>query len=308
MPANVLTPLPALAMPPLGHCVHHHAIPPNNCPQLWTSSSASPRLPAPQCLATFSLPRTNVAIASYFDSAGQEVTVLPCPNFANFFIKHSLQERNISLIIDLPRYIIPAGTCILQANQYSALPNQDWLLAPPDLSSLYASSQCSSHRSSLSSCSLLLHRDAHSSLHPDPDGVDASHAYPPSSRLAYHAPVQAIFMGGTYGSHGGFSPLTYQGSGSMGGSGRPMEGRDSAQGPFSVGGGNGTYLPGSPGTSHVLFRHPCSSLHPPRTARCQLSRLRPRELFIRCLRSQFFGPSCHHDQRQGSGPWSQGYP
>jgi hypothetical protein len=57
------------------------------------------------------------AIVAYFESAGREVTVLPCPNFATFLIDHSLQERNISLIIDLPRYIIPLGICILQANQ-----------------------------------------------------------------------------------------------------------------------------------------------------------------------------------------------
>jgi hypothetical protein len=75
------------------------------------------------------------AISAYFENAGREVTVLPCPNFANFLSDHSLQERNVSLIIDLPRNIIPAGICILQANEYSASPNQEWLPAPPDLSS-----------------------------------------------------------------------------------------------------------------------------------------------------------------------------
>jgi hypothetical protein len=101
------------------------------------------------------------AIAIYYDSAGQEVTVLPCPNFANFLIEHSIQEHNVSLIIDLPCYIIPAGTRILQANHYSASPNQDWLPVSLDLSSLYALSQRSSHRLSLSLQSLLLHHNAH---------------------------------------------------------------------------------------------------------------------------------------------------
>jgi hypothetical protein len=78
------------------------------------------------------------AIVAYFESAGREVAVLPCPNFDTFLIDHSLQERNISLIIDLPCKIIPAGIHILQVNQYSASPNQDWLLAPPDLSSFHA--------------------------------------------------------------------------------------------------------------------------------------------------------------------------
>ncbi len=30
------------------------------------------------------------AITAYFDSAGREVTVLPCPYFANFLTEHSL--------------------------------------------------------------------------------------------------------------------------------------------------------------------------------------------------------------------------
>ncbi len=80
------------------------------------------------------------AITAYFDSAGREVTVLPCPYFANFLTKHSLQECNVSLIMDLPGYIIPTGTRILQAHQDEASPNPDWLLAPPDLSSFNASS------------------------------------------------------------------------------------------------------------------------------------------------------------------------
>jgi hypothetical protein len=117
------------------------------------------------------------AISAYFENAGHEVTILPCPNFAKFLVDHSLQERNVSLIIDLPRYIIPAGIFILQANEYSALHNQEWLPAPPDLSSFNALSQHSSHRSSLSLHALLSRRDAHGNQHPDPDGANSSLAH-----------------------------------------------------------------------------------------------------------------------------------
>jgi hypothetical protein len=65
------------------------------------------------------------AISPYFENAGREVTILPCPNFIEFLVDHSLQERNISLIINLPRYIIPARIFILQVNKYSALHNQE---------------------------------------------------------------------------------------------------------------------------------------------------------------------------------------
>jgi hypothetical protein len=86
------------------------------------------------------------AITAYFYSAGREVMVHPCPYFANFLTEHSLQERNVSLIMDLPCYIIPTGTRIFQAHQYDALLNQDWLPAPLDLSSLNVLSRSSSSR------------------------------------------------------------------------------------------------------------------------------------------------------------------
>jgi hypothetical protein len=57
------------------------------------------------------------AISAYFKNAGREVTILPCSNFAKFLVDHSLQEHNLSLIINLLRYIIPARIFILQANK-----------------------------------------------------------------------------------------------------------------------------------------------------------------------------------------------
>ena len=128
------------------------------------------------------------AISAYFENTGHEVTILPCPNFAKFLVDHSLQERNVSLIINLPRYIIPAGIFILQANKYSALHNQEWLPAPPDLSSFNALSQHSSHRSSLSLHALLSRRDAHGNQPPDPDGANSSLAH----HSFYHPMVVAV--------------------------------------------------------------------------------------------------------------------
>ena len=158
------------------------------------------------------------AIAAYFDSAGRDITVLPCPNFSTFLIEHSLQERNVSLVSDLPRYIIPAGTRILQANQFDASPVQDWLPAPPDLSSFNAASRSSSTR--FSSRSLLTRRDAHSSRRPDPEGDDGPSYHARLSTLhhpTHRVPVQTVVVGSSHGSYGGFSPLTYHGSGSLGG-------------------------------------------------------------------------------------------
>jgi hypothetical protein len=134
------------------------------------------------------------AISAYFENAGREVTILPCPNFATFLVGHSLQERNVSLIIDLPRYIIPTGIFILLANKYSALPNKEWLPAPPDLSSFNALSQHSSHHSSLSSHALLLHCNAHSNQRPDPDSVNSSLAHHSFYHLVVVAVVVAVIV------------------------------------------------------------------------------------------------------------------
>ena len=81
------------------------------------------------------------AITAYFDSAGREVTVLPCPDFDSFLAKTSLMYRNVLFITSLARYIIPAGIRILEANTYIASPHLDWLPNPPNLSSFQPSSR-----------------------------------------------------------------------------------------------------------------------------------------------------------------------
>ena len=49
------------------------------------------------------------AIRAYFDSAGREVTSLPCPDFEGFLLANSLRTRNVSFILDLPEYILRMG-------------------------------------------------------------------------------------------------------------------------------------------------------------------------------------------------------
>ena len=80
------------------------------------------------------------AITAYFDSAGQEVTVLPCPDFDSFIADNSLMYRDVLFITDLPRYVIPAGIRILKANSYIASPHLAWLPAPPNILSFQPSS------------------------------------------------------------------------------------------------------------------------------------------------------------------------
>jgi hypothetical protein len=81
------------------------------------------------------------AITAYFDSAGWEVTVFPCPDFDSFITDTILMYRDVLFIINLPRYIIPAGIRILEANSYITSPHLNWLPDPPNLSSFQPSSR-----------------------------------------------------------------------------------------------------------------------------------------------------------------------
>jgi hypothetical protein len=100
------------------------------------------------------------AITAYFDSAGREVTVLPCPDFDSFLADTSLMYRDVLIITDLPRYVIPAGIRILEANSYITSPHLAWLPPPPDLSSFQPSSRSTStsHPSPLQHSRSLLSR------------------------------------------------------------------------------------------------------------------------------------------------------
>ena len=159
--------------------------------------------------------RQQDAITAYFDSAGRLVTALPCPDFESFLADTSLVYRDVLFLSDLPRYVIPAGIRILEANSYIESPHLAWLPPPPDLSSFQPSSRSTgTFRPSLSEHSRsLLSRQSSVGRRPDPDGI--SSASPP------RAPVRHFHMGGDMagqgGSYGGMSPLTFRNSGSVSG-------------------------------------------------------------------------------------------
>jgi hypothetical protein len=97
------------------------------------------------------------ALLAYFDFSGHTMAVFLCLDFDAFMADHAITNSNINFISNLPSYIIPTGTRILEAAQYNELPNKDWLPAPPDLLSF---------ASSFSSPSLVL--DCRSCLPPVP--------------------------------------------------------------------------------------------------------------------------------------------
>jgi hypothetical protein len=80
------------------------------------------------------------AITAYFDSAGREVNVLPCPDFEQFVVNNNLLYPDLLFVSDIPWYIIPAGLRILKAWNYDDSPRYNWLPDPPSLSSFGPSS------------------------------------------------------------------------------------------------------------------------------------------------------------------------
>ncbi len=104
-------------------------------------------------------------------------------------VKDSYHPDNISWFKDNP-YDNGDSDNPYHLNEYSALPNKEWVPAPPDLSSFNALSQHSSHCSSLSLHALLSHCDAHRNHHPDPDGIDSSLAH----HSFYHPVVVAVVV------------------------------------------------------------------------------------------------------------------
>ena len=59
-------------------------------------------------------------VRAYFDSAGREVTTLPCPDFEEFLLANSLRTRNVSFLCNLPEYILRLGRRILKDTAYSS--------------------------------------------------------------------------------------------------------------------------------------------------------------------------------------------
>jgi hypothetical protein len=121
---------------------------------------------------------------AYFDTSGHDVVVFSCLDFDSFMQVHSLTNSDISFVSNLPSYIIPSGNIILEAARYTESPNQDWLPAPPDLSSVATSSSPSllsggSGRHSSSRCPNDSHRHPNLGRCPDPNGYKPS--YPQTS-------------------------------------------------------------------------------------------------------------------------------
>jgi hypothetical protein len=46
------------------------------------------------------------ALLPYFDSAGPQVFLLPCPDFTNFLQTYFLTECNVAFVTDLSDYIL----------------------------------------------------------------------------------------------------------------------------------------------------------------------------------------------------------
>ena len=160
------------------------------------------------------------AITAYFDSAGHEVDVLPCPDFEQFVADNNLLYRDLLFVSDIPRYIIPAGLRVNKAQNYNDSPPYDWLPDPPSLSSFGPPSRSpdTSHTPlSHCSCSLLSHHASAFGL-PGSGRICLPPISPPLQSLRSCPTHQ---NGGHHavpgGSHGGMSPLTFKGSSSMGG-------------------------------------------------------------------------------------------
>ena len=140
------------------------------------------------------------AIQAYFDSAGREVMTLPCPDFEGFLTSNSLRTRNVSLLCDLPEYILRLGRRILEDNVSSSegVPDLSWLPNSPSgtLPALLSAGPTSSARrpANVTTRSRFL-PPSQMSYRPDPDGIESP-----------NAPI-FFSMGGSVSS-GHFSPLT----------------------------------------------------------------------------------------------------
>ena len=138
------------------------------------------------------------AVVAYFDSAGREVEVIPCPDFDAFLADHSLRTRNVSFLLDLPDYILESGRRILVDNDHSSgnvRPDLSWLPTSPSPPSAPSTSSWS--LLSLRPTNLPSHANVttRARFRPDPDGIEA-----------LNAPLSFAMEG--HGSVGNFSPLT----------------------------------------------------------------------------------------------------
>ena len=142
------------------------------------------------------------AVIAYFDSAGQEVVVIPCPNFEAFLANYLLCMRNVSFLSNLPDYILESGRRILEKNEHSSSdvrPDLSWLPKSPSSSATSPSSQSllSQRPTNLpsSQANVTMRPPRAQFCPPNPDGIET-----PAAPLSFA-------MGGN-STVGNFSPLT----------------------------------------------------------------------------------------------------
>ena len=115
-------------------------------------------------------------VRAYFDSAGREVTTLPCPDFEEFLLANSFRTRNVSFLCDLPEYILRLGHQILEDTAYSSdgRPDLSWLPRTPSVTS--PSLLSTGHTRSASCPANVMTRacppqPSRAPVRPDPDGI-----------------------------------------------------------------------------------------------------------------------------------------
>jgi hypothetical protein len=154
-------------------------------------------------LAAQELP-DQAAIFTYFDNAGREVSVLPCPDFDGFLTSKSLQMRQVSFVNNLPGYIIPMGCQTLEENTYSneAGPNLSWLPHSP----LVSSRSLLSRNGTPNVCPTNVASRAVGTQAPCPYLADMSNCPDPDKIVIPNAPF--FFSMGGSASVGNYSPFT----------------------------------------------------------------------------------------------------
>ena len=115
-------------------------------------------------------------VQAFFNSAGREVTTLPCPDFEEFLLANSLRTFNISFLCDLPEYILRLGRQILKDTAYSSdgRPDLSWLPRSPSATSPSLLSRGHTHSASHPANVMTRARPPQPSrapVQPDPDRI-----------------------------------------------------------------------------------------------------------------------------------------
>ena len=115
-------------------------------------------------------------IQAYFDTAGREVTTLPCPDFEAFLRANSLRTCNVSFLCNLPEYILHLGPRTLKDTTYSSDGRPDLLWLPRSPSATLPSLLSRGHTRSASRPANVMTRahpppPSRTPFRPNPDGI-----------------------------------------------------------------------------------------------------------------------------------------